>query len=147
MTQICSMHMYNECIIVALQCYMYYTSMQFSIEYTQPYNAKCMHWIWYKKVHACVRVQTVCCLGQVSEQVLVRDLMYVLQGIDGQYIKMTGERGDSGYRLSDKVLTCVCSKNEYFSAYVVFCVCCFNFTFVSNNYCTLYMKCLPPGLE
>ena len=40
--------------------------------------------------------------GEISEQVLVRDLMFVFQGIDGKYIRMN--RSEDGYRVSNKVI-------------------------------------------
>ncbi|KAJ0009613.1 hypothetical protein NQD34_001315 [Periophthalmus magnuspinnatus] len=39
--------------------------------------------------------------GEVTEAVLVRDILYVFQGIDGKFIKMSGQ--EDGYKLDPKV--------------------------------------------
>lgn len=39
--------------------------------------------------------------GEVSEAALVRDILYVFQGIDGKFIKMSGQ--DNCYKIDGKV--------------------------------------------
>lgn len=39
--------------------------------------------------------------GEVSEAALVRDILYVFQGIDGKFIKMSGQ--DNCYKIDAKV--------------------------------------------
>lgn len=39
--------------------------------------------------------------GEVSEAALVRDILYVFQGIDGKFIKMSAQ--DNGYKIDSKV--------------------------------------------
>lgn len=39
--------------------------------------------------------------GEVSEAALVRDILYVFQGIDGKFIKMSGQ--DNCYKIDSKV--------------------------------------------
>lgn len=39
--------------------------------------------------------------GEVSETALVRDILYVFQGIDGKFIKMSGP--DNCYKIDSKV--------------------------------------------
>lgn len=40
--------------------------------------------------------------GEVSEAALVRDILYVFQGIDGKFIKMSAQ--DNCYKIDGKVL-------------------------------------------
>uniref|UniRef100_A0A671V9W8 Tubulin gamma complex component 3 n=1 Tax=Sparus aurata TaxID=8175 RepID=A0A671V9W8_SPAAU len=42
--------------------------------------------------------------GEVSETALVRDILYVFQGIDGKFIKMSGP--DNCYKIDSKVVLC-----------------------------------------
>ncbi|KAL7369732.1 hypothetical protein ABVT39_007090 [Epinephelus coioides] len=42
--------------------------------------------------------------GEVSEAALVRDILYVFQGIDGKFIKMSAQ--DNCYRIDSKVVLC-----------------------------------------
>lgn len=39
--------------------------------------------------------------GEVNEAALVRDILYVFQGIDGKFIKMNAQ--DNGYKMDSKV--------------------------------------------
>lgn len=41
------------------------------------------------------------CAGDVSETALVRDILYVFQGIDGKFIKMSTQ--DNCYKIDNKV--------------------------------------------
>ena len=43
-------------------------------------------------------------LGEISEALVVHDLMFVFQGIDGKYITL--KKNDEGFRVSEKVGTC-----------------------------------------
>lgn len=40
-------------------------------------------------------------IGEVSEAALVRDILYVFQGIDGKFIKMSGQ--ENCYKIDSKV--------------------------------------------
>ncbi|XP_016533635.1 gamma-tubulin complex component 3 isoform X2 [Poecilia formosa] len=42
--------------------------------------------------------------GEVNEAALVRDILYVFQGIDGKFIKMNAQ--DNGYKIDSKVVLC-----------------------------------------
>ncbi|XP_008425059.1 gamma-tubulin complex component 3 isoform X1 [Poecilia reticulata] len=42
--------------------------------------------------------------GEVNEAALVRDILYVFQGIDGKFIKMSAQ--DNGYKIDSKVVLC-----------------------------------------
>uniref|UniRef100_A0A3Q2Q1C5 Tubulin gamma complex component 3 n=1 Tax=Fundulus heteroclitus TaxID=8078 RepID=A0A3Q2Q1C5_FUNHE len=42
--------------------------------------------------------------GEVSEAALVRDILYVFQGIDGKFVKMNAQ--DNGYKIDNKVVLC-----------------------------------------
>uniref|UniRef100_A0A3Q3J3H9 Uncharacterized protein n=1 Tax=Monopterus albus TaxID=43700 RepID=A0A3Q3J3H9_MONAL len=42
--------------------------------------------------------------GEVNEAALVRDILYVFQGIDGKFIKMSAQ--DSSYKIDSKVVLC-----------------------------------------
>uniref|UniRef100_A0A3B5MYS1 Gamma tubulin complex component protein N-terminal domain-containing protein n=1 Tax=Xiphophorus couchianus TaxID=32473 RepID=A0A3B5MYS1_9TELE len=42
--------------------------------------------------------------GEVNEAALVRDILYVFQGIDGKFIKMNAQ--DNGYKMDSKVVLC-----------------------------------------
>uniref|UniRef100_A0A3B5R9D7 Tubulin gamma complex component 3 n=1 Tax=Xiphophorus maculatus TaxID=8083 RepID=A0A3B5R9D7_XIPMA len=42
--------------------------------------------------------------GEVNEAALVRDVLYVFQGIDGKFIKMNAQ--DNGYKMDSKVVLC-----------------------------------------
>lgn len=41
------------------------------------------------------------CAGEVNEAALVRDILYVFQGIDGKFIKMSAQ--DNCYKIDSKV--------------------------------------------
>uniref|UniRef100_A0A8D3CFX5 Tubulin gamma complex component 3 n=1 Tax=Scophthalmus maximus TaxID=52904 RepID=A0A8D3CFX5_SCOMX len=43
-------------------------------------------------------------IGEVSEAALVRDILYVFQGIDGKFIKMSGQ--ENCYKIDSKVVLC-----------------------------------------
>uniref|UniRef100_A0A4W6EK52 Tubulin gamma complex component 3 n=1 Tax=Lates calcarifer TaxID=8187 RepID=A0A4W6EK52_LATCA len=53
-------------------------------------------------------VQRILCplaaVGEVSEAALVRDILYVFQGIDGKFIKMSAQ--DNCYKIDSKVVLC-----------------------------------------
>lgn len=44
---------------------------------------------------------SVLCVGEVSEAALVRDILYVFQGIDGKFIKMSAQ--ENCYKIDGKV--------------------------------------------